>query len=117
MKAKLTKHGYKLLAFAGFVLWISETAYFGWNMTAQSGMEKMLDQVALIMMGYGISGDIAKQVKIHRHITKNYEVNTDKIIFDHGKEILQKIVEEQARKEQQDLLDRLSGKEKTDETS
>lgn len=112
----MRKHftGYRLFAAAGLLLCLAETAYFGWNMTAQSGPEKMLDSISSIMIGWGIAGDVLARIKITRNITKRYDIKTDRIVFENGKEILHAAVKKQAEQERQDLIDRLGGKPKSE---
>jgi len=70
---------YKVLAIAGVILWVSETAYFGWNKTAQSSMENMLDVISHIMIFWGIVGDITQNLTIQK-INKT-EITTEKTII------------------------------------
>ena len=58
---------YTLLATIGFTLWLTETAYFGWNETAQSTPESILDTIAWLFIVWGILGDILNGLQI----TKN----------------------------------------------
>jgi len=52
------KTNYKIMFWTGFILWIAESWYFGWNETAQSSPERYLDIISLIFMGYGFFGDV-----------------------------------------------------------
>ena len=40
----------------GFVLWVAETAYFGWNLKAGSEAERLFDSISLTLVVYGIIG-------------------------------------------------------------
>lgn len=57
---------YRILFFAGIVLWFVETAYFGFNMTASGGVEHFLDGLFVAFMLLGAIGmmvvDAAKEV-------------------------------------------------------
>lgn len=108
MKSKIF---YKLLVVGGIMLWVGETIYFGGNMTAQSGTEKVLDQISLIAVSWGIMGDILSTVQIHKHESNHYDIHTDKIVFgDGGKAVLREVVDEKEKRDKQELTDRLSGK-------
>lgn len=58
---------YTALALFGFVLWIAETDYFGWNATAQSTAESILDTISWLLIVWGIVGDIVANLEIHKH--------------------------------------------------
>lgn len=74
---------YTYFVIIGFVLWIAETAYFGWNEKAQSSPERILDTVAFVLMAWGIVGDILKNVTIEKRTnihTKNVLLNGKPVI-------------------------------------
>lgn len=50
------KQRYEIFFWAGFILWILETAFFGWNANAQSGAERVLDIVSIGLMLIGTVG-------------------------------------------------------------
>ena len=52
----------------GILLWISSTAYFGYNETAQSPAESFTDTISTLLIFWGLLGDILTNLKI----TKNY---------------------------------------------
>ena len=54
------KISYDHIFWAGLILWLLETAYFGWNETAQSGAERVLDIVSAGLVLYGVVGIIAR---------------------------------------------------------
>ena len=60
------KNSYKLMSAIGFIIWIAETAYFGWNETAQSAAERILDTLSLVLIFWGIFGDIATNLTIKK---------------------------------------------------
>lgn len=62
----LAKQKYFVIATVGFILWISETAYFGFNATPENNVEKTLDLLSGLLIGWGIIGDILKGVEIHK---------------------------------------------------
>ena len=51
---------YNKYFYAGFALWLLETAYFGFNATAQSGAERVFDMVSAAFMAFGMIGSIAQ---------------------------------------------------------
>lgn len=55
----MKKEKYTKLLWGGLTFWMLETAYFGWNMTAQSGAERVLDIVTGAMIFSGCIGLIA----------------------------------------------------------
>jgi len=57
---------YRIIVFIGFVAWITETAYFGWNEKAVTVSEKILDQASWILIFWGMIGDIATNLKIEK---------------------------------------------------
>ena len=48
------------ILYLGVAFWILETAYFGWNQTAQSAAERVSDLIAGALMGYGMIATIAE---------------------------------------------------------
>jgi hypothetical protein len=73
---KLPRNKYFIILVIGFILWIGETAYFGFNKEPESNLEAFLDFVSGAMMIYGLIGDLLRNVRI----TKNYHnVNTTNI--------------------------------------
>ncbi len=45
---------YDLVFLIGFILWVGETAYFGFNRTPESDIEKFFDIASVIIMVYGL---------------------------------------------------------------
>jgi len=70
---------YPVIAVIGFMLWLGETWAFGWNAKPQTSGESTLDLISGLLIGWGICGDILRNVKI----TKNYHniTNTKKLIY------------------------------------
>ena len=77
---------YFIILVVGFVIWVAETAYFGFNKTPESGAEAFLDLVSAAMIIYGIIGDLTTNLRIHKHYhnisttnvhTKKVEVTGD----------------------------------------
>lgn len=60
---------YNKIFLIGFILWIAETAFFGFNSKPENGLESFLDTVSVILMAWGIIGDILSNVTI---IKKSY---------------------------------------------
>ena len=72
----MKRNKYFVILVIGFVLWAIETAAFGFNAKPSSGFEGFLDTIAIIMMVYGMIGDITTNLRI----TKTYHsVNTNNI--------------------------------------
>lgn len=65
----IVKQKYFAIATFGFVLWLAETAYFGFNATPENNIEKTLDLVSGILIGWGIIGDILSGIEIHKKST------------------------------------------------
>lgn len=55
------------LIVAGFILWIAETVYFGFNLYAVSNAEKLLDNFSLGLIVVGI---IVNAIRINININK-----------------------------------------------
>lgn len=62
MKAKR----YAALALAGFVLWIVETALFGWNKVPGSAAEAIMDSLAFWFMFWGTVGNLLSNVVVNK---------------------------------------------------
>lgn len=72
---------YFIILVLGFVLWLAETAYFGFNRTPENGMEATLDVATALMMIYGVIGDLSRNVRItksYNNVTTNH-INTKKV--------------------------------------
>lgn len=48
----------------GFILWFTETAYFGWNGKPSCPLESMADTVAWFLIMWGCIGDLISDVTI-----------------------------------------------------
>lgn len=57
-----TRTFYNCIFWAGLAIWILENVYFGWNATAQSGLERLTDFVSNVAMYVGVVGSIAIDV-------------------------------------------------------
>lgn len=53
---------YIAIFLTGFVLWIAETAFFGWNQKPTNGFEAILDVLSTALIIWGIAGDILSGV-------------------------------------------------------
>lgn len=73
------KRFYRWLAILGIVLWLAETAYFGFNDKPENGLEAALDFITAVMIFWGIIGDLLSNLKITKHEYNNYRAN--KIIY------------------------------------
>ena len=70
---------YLTLIIVGFVLWIAETAVFGFNDKPESGLERALDFIAFTLMFWGIIGDILSNITVVKKNHYNYNVKTEKV--------------------------------------
>lgn len=80
---------YFIILVLGFVIWITETAYFGFNKEPESNVEAFLDLVSAGMMIFGIIGDLTRNVRITKHyhnITTN-RINTKNVQFEKGQKV------------------------------
>lgn len=77
MRKSLNK--YTLMALVGIVLWIAETWAYGWNAKPGTAGESVLDSISGILIGWGIVGDILRNVKITKHV--HNVTNTKKLIY------------------------------------
>lgn len=64
---------YRLLVLVGIILWLAETAYFGWNDRPQSNAEKFLDTLSWIFIIWGMLGDISSNLTIKKDTNINAE--------------------------------------------
>ena len=62
---------------AGLILWLLETAYFGWNEEAESVAEEMLNAISLALVGFGAIGSIVKAAKSDVRININPQTESD----------------------------------------
>lgn len=69
------KNKYFVILLAGFVLWVAETAYFGFNAEPENNIEAFLDVVSAGMIIYGLIGDLITNVEIHKNYYKYKETN------------------------------------------
>lgn len=53
----------------GFTLWILENMFFGWNQTAQSNAETVLDLLSAVLIFWGVFGDIASGLNYTKNIS------------------------------------------------
>lgn len=72
---KITFH--RALVIIGLLLWIAETAYFGWNKTPVNGIERMADTIAWLFILWGLFGDITSNIKIEK--SENVSITTPKV--------------------------------------
>lgn len=82
MKTKhLKRPKYFIILVIGFVLWVVETAYFGFNDKPENGVEAFLDAVSFLMIAYGLIGDLLTNVRIQKHYHNTTNINTKKVQF------------------------------------
>ncbi len=90
--AKRQRNKYFIILVIGFLLWIAETAAFGFNKEPENGLEAFLDLVSMVMIIYGIIGDLSRNVRITKHyhnITTN-RINTKNVQFEKGQKVTTK---------------------------
>jgi len=68
---------YPIIVVIALALWLGESAYFGWNKTAQSPVESFLDLLSGILLFWGIVGDLLRNVRITK--TYNNVTNAKKL--------------------------------------
>jgi hypothetical protein len=66
------KNAYRLTFLTGVIVFVIQNIYFGWNETAQSGMERVLDAVSWGLMVYG--GFSAWMASVTEEVIKNNDV-------------------------------------------
>lgn len=76
---------YRSLVLVGLIFWIAETAYFGWNKTPQSPQEQIADYISIIMVFWGIVGDITRNVHIQKFNTTHNNINTKTVEIKNAK--------------------------------
>lgn len=74
---------YFIILILGTVLWLAETAYFGFNAKPENGIEATLDTLALFMIIYGFVGDLLRNVRVTKHYhnisTTRHTINTKNV--------------------------------------
>lgn len=67
----------------GIAIWLIETAAFGWNKTPHSYAEARWDGIGVIVILWGIIGDVLTGVRITKstHEVKTYRINTKRVEF------------------------------------
>jgi hypothetical protein len=59
----------------GLVVWLAETAAFGWNRTPHSYAEARWDGLGVIIILWGVIGDVLSNVEFHKNYYKYKETN------------------------------------------
>lgn len=77
MAKKTNRNKYPYLVFLGLALWLAETWYFGWNDKPENAAEALLDTISVILIGWGLIGDLLRNVRITK--TYNNVTNTKKL--------------------------------------
>lgn len=72
---KIPKNKYFTILLIGVVIWIVETAAFGFNAKPESGLEAFLDLLSGGMIFYGLIGDLLRNVEIHKNYYRYKETN------------------------------------------
>ena len=73
---------YTFITIGAFIFWFIETAYFGWNMEAQSTLEAFCDTTVAVLFIWGIGGDILKNVEISKKISMSVHTDDVKDVID-----------------------------------
>lgn len=73
----MKNYSYKIIFFLGLILWIAETALFGWNDKPVNDYERILDTLSWIFILWGILGDLLSNLKIEKNETNN--INTKNV--------------------------------------
>lgn len=55
---------YKIMVTIGFIVWLLGTAYGGFQLEAQSVFEKITDFLGIVLVCWGIIGDLISNLKI-----------------------------------------------------
>jgi hypothetical protein len=66
------KNGYRITFLAGVLVYLVQNIYFGWNDTAQSGAERVLDTVSWGLIVYG--GLSAWMASVTEEVIRNKDV-------------------------------------------
>lgn len=56
-------NNYDYIFFAGFIFWLTSSAYFGWNEQASSVAKKYTDGISIILMAYGTLNSLVRGIK------------------------------------------------------
>lgn len=72
---------YKLMVLVGLILWIGETAVFGFNQHAQSNLEAILDVISTVLIVWGILGDIFSGITIVKVDKRKTITNTEHLSY------------------------------------
>lgn len=67
---------YRKLVLIGFLIWLAENFYFGWNEKPQSIAERVFDMVSITMVFWGIIGDVLQNVHFQKFNTTHNNINT-----------------------------------------
>lgn len=78
---KKPQRKYFIILLLGFIGWLAETAYFGFNKTPENGLEATLDVATALMMVYGVIGDLLQNVRIQKHYKSVTNIQTKKVNF------------------------------------
>lgn len=61
---------YTYIIIIGWILWISETWYFGWNDKPINNIEHTLDLLSQFLILWGVIGDITTNLTIQKNYLK-----------------------------------------------
>lgn len=69
------KRKHQIIIAIGVAIWLIETAVFGWNAKPGSVAEARWDGFAIVVILWGIIGDIFSNLEIHKNYYKYKETN------------------------------------------
>lgn len=61
MKKLVTINTFDIAFWIGLILWLAETAYFGWNASSENMTERVLDIICGGLIFYGVTGMVIVQ--------------------------------------------------------
>lgn len=75
------KRKHAIIIAIGLAVWLAETAAFGWNWKPQSYAEARWDGLGIVIILWGIIGDILAGVQVHKHYNDNSKqiINANKV--------------------------------------
>lgn len=75
------RNKYPWLVLAGLAIWLIETWLFGWNDRPESGAEKFWDVFSMVLIIWGLVGDVLRNVDVHKNVTENNTYNPDTMAY------------------------------------
>ena len=69
---------HRIIFWVGVAIWLTGSAYGGWQQTAKTTFEGYTDGLGLFLMAYGALGDILSGVQV----SKNNNITTQKVVIE-----------------------------------